>query len=172
VTSHAPILTSALAGVHAEASLGAEAIIIAAPICSASVAPMNAIERIYREWDERLSKNDAEGVVALYAPDALFESPLVPHLMNTEHGVLHGHGELRPFFRKLAQRKPEVRRRYRTGYLTDGRTLIWEYPREAPGGDQMDFAEVMEIDGGLIQRHRVYWGWFGVRVLQTDAYHR
>jgi hypothetical protein len=30
----------------------------------------------------------------------------------------------------------------------------------------------MEIDGGLIRRHRVYWGWFGVRVLQTDAYRR
>ena len=133
---------------------------------------MDPIERIYREWDERLAKNDAEGVVALYAPDAVFESPLVPHLMKVERGILRGHGELRAFFEKLAQRKPAVRGRYRAGYLTDGRTLFWEYPREAPGGDQMDLAEVMEIGEGLIRRHRVYWGWFGVRILQTDAYHR
>jgi hypothetical protein len=92
--------------------------------------------------------------------------------METARGVLRGHGELRPFFEKLAQRKPGVRRHYRAGYLTDGRTLFWEYPRAAPGGDQIDLAEVMEIDGGLIRRHRVYWGWFGVRVLQTDAYRR
>jgi hypothetical protein len=33
--------------------------------------------------------------------------------------------------------------------------------------------EVMEIgDDGLIHRQRVYWGWFGVGVLQTDAYRR
>jgi hypothetical protein len=74
--------------------------------------------------------------------------------METARGVLRGHGELRPFFEKLAQRKPGARRHHRVGYLTDGRT------------------EVMEIDGGLIRRHRVYWGWFGVRVLQTDAYRR
>jgi ketosteroid isomerase-like protein len=133
---------------------------------------MDPIERIYREWDERLAKNDAKGIVALYAPDAIFESPLVPHLMKTEGGILRGHAELRPFFDKLAQRKPEVRRRYRAGYLTDGRMLMWEYPRDAPAGEQMDFVEVMEIADGLIKRQRVYWGWFGVRVLQTDAYHR
>src|SRR5918999_4725997 len=131
---------------------------------------MDAIQRIYREWDERLAQNDPEGLVALYAADATFESPLVPHLMDIERGILRGHGELRPFFEKLAQRKPEVRRRYRAGYLTDGRVLMWEYPREAPAGEQMDFVEVMEIAGGLIKRQRVYWGWFGVRILQTDAY--
>jgi steroid delta-isomerase len=52
---------------------------------------------------------------------------------------------------------------YRTGtFLTDGRrVLIWEYPRAAPDGDQADLVEVMEIEGGLIQHHRVYWGWKG-----------
>jgi ketosteroid isomerase-like protein len=133
---------------------------------------MDPIERIYREWDEHLSNGNAEGLVALYAPDATLESPLVPHLLKTEHGIVRGRGELRRFFEILAQRKPEVRRHYRTGYLTDGRMLMWEYPREAPAGEQMDFVEVMEIADGLIKRQRVYWGWYGVRVLQTDAYHR
>jgi hypothetical protein len=53
------------------------------------------------------------------------------------------------------------------------RRLIWEYPRAAPDGEQMDFVEVMEVNRqGLIQRHCVYWGWRGVRVLQRDEYRR
>ena len=48
---------------------------------------------------------------------------------------------------------------------------MWEYPRETPEGDQMDFVEVMELnDEGLIQHHRVYWGWRGFGVLEQDQY--
>lgn len=47
---------------------------------------------------------------------------------------------------------------------------MWEYPRQSPTGEQMDFIEVMEIQNGLIQRHRVYWGWFGHNVLKNDEY--
>src|SRR5579883_1651065 len=46
-------------------------------------------------------------------------------------------------------------------------------PPKAPDGDQMDFVEAMEIDdSGLIKRHCVYWGWYGVGVLQRNEYHR
>jgi hypothetical protein len=80
---------------------------------------------------------------------------------------------MRPLFEKLADRKPPVRQYYRTGYLTDGKRLLWEYPRDAGSGVQMDFVEAMEInDAGLIQRHCVYWGWSGCRVLQRDEYYR
>ena len=65
-----------------------------------------------------------------------------------------------------------MRRRFRTSHLTDGTRLMWEYPRATPDGDQMDFAEVMDIRDGLIQHHRVYWGWFGVGVLDRDEYRR
>lgn len=131
------------------------------------------VERMYFAWNDALSRNDAEALLMLYAEDAWFESPLVPHLLGTESGVLRGRRELRPLFAKLAERKPQVRQYYRSGYLTDGKRLIWEYPRDAPGGEQMDFVEAMELDDdGLIRRHCVYWGWYGVRVLQRDQYHR
>jgi hypothetical protein len=45
--------------------------------------------------------------------------------------------------------------------LTYGKRLIWEYPRGAAKGEQMDFVEAMELNEGLIQRHCVYWGWRG-----------
>lgn len=131
------------------------------------------VERMYFAWNDALSRNDTDDLLALYAEDAWFESPLVPHLLDTDNGVLHGRRELRPLFDKLTERKPPVRQYYRSGYLTDGKRLIFEYPRDAGKGEQMDFAEVMELnDQGLIKRHCVYWGWFGVRVLERNEYHR
>jgi ketosteroid isomerase-like protein len=131
------------------------------------------VERMYFAWNDALSRNDAQTLLALYAEDAHFESPLVPHLLGGESGVLCGREQLKPLFAMLAERKPSARQYYRTGYLTDGKRLIWEYPRDAGRGEQMDFTEVMELnDDGLIGRHCVYWGWFGVRVLQRNDYHR
>ena len=80
---------------------------------------------------------------------------------------------MRPFFVAVASRKPALRQYYRTGYLTDGKkTMTFEYPRSAPKGEQMDFVEVIELnDDGLIQYHKVYWGWRGFAVLEKDEYH-
>jgi len=132
----------------------------------------DAIDRIFREWDEALSRLDADKLISLYAPDATLESPLVCHLLKYERGICRGHDELRRLFVELAKTQPPVRKFYRTKYFTDGNKLFWEYPRATPDGDQMDFAEVMEIKDGLIQQHRVYWGWYGVGVLQRDEHHR
>ncbi len=30
----------------------------------------------------------------------------------------------------------------------------------------------MEIENGLNRRHRVYWGWFGVKVIEENRYHQ
>jgi ketosteroid isomerase-like protein len=140
---------------------------------SRATSASTPVERVYFAWNDALSRNDSAALLALYAPDIVFESPLVPYLLGGGTGVLRGHDELRRLFEQLAERKPPVRQYYRTGYLTDGKRLIWEYPRDAPDGEQMDFAEVMEIDGdGLISRHCVYWGWFGVGVLSRDEYRR
>jgi hypothetical protein len=45
--------------------------------------------------------------------------------------------------------------------------LTWEYPRASPEGEQMDLVEVMEIENGLIKRHRVYWGWYALNMLRA-----
>jgi ketosteroid isomerase-like protein len=54
------------------------------------------VERIYFAWNDALSHNDADGLLALYAEDAGFESPLVPHVLGIDRGYLHGHKEIRP----------------------------------------------------------------------------
>jgi ketosteroid isomerase-like protein len=130
------------------------------------------IKHIYHAWDDALHHHKLEEMLSLYAPDAILESPLIPHLLGTEQGICRGHAEIRALLLQVFDRKPPLRRYYRTGYLTNGRTLMFEYPRSAPDGEQMDFIEVMDIENGLITHHRVYWGWRGVKVLQEDAYHR
>ncbi len=134
--------------------------------------PTEKIARIYREWDEALRTNDLDAALALYASDATIESPLIPHLLGVERGICRGQDELRRFIRIVFQRKPKARKHFRTGYLSDGTTLMWEYPRETPNGAQMDFVEVMEVKDGLIQHHRVYWGWFGIEILKKGQYQR
>src|SRR5262245_39669056 len=114
-----------------------------------------AAERIYHAWDEALGRKDLDGALALYACDATIESPLVRRLLGSPRGVCKGHAELRRFIELVFRNTPAFRRRFRTKYFTDGAKLVWEYPRETPDGEQMDFVEVMEIDDqGLIQHHR------------------
>jgi len=131
-----------------------------------------SIERVYTLWDEALGAKDVEAAMVLYAPDTVLESPLVRHLLKSEQGIVQGRDKLRDFIRVVFERTPPVRHRYRSGFFTDGRKLIWEYPRATPDGDQMDFVESMEIEKGLIRRHCVYWGWFGVKVIEEDRYRR
>lgn len=127
--------------------------------------------RIFDEWQARARAGDVEGTLALYAEDAVLESPLVPAITGMERGVLRGHGEIRPFFEQGTRRRPNALVRwYRSGdYLCANGMLVWEYPREAQDGDQVDIVEVMEIRDGKIQRHRIYWGWFGLNMLQASA---
>lgn len=129
------------------------------------------IEAVTREWEAALSSRDVDRLVACYAPDATLESPLVAHILGAA-GVCRGHEQLRPFLAEVLQRTPPLRHYHRGGFFTDGRRAMWEYPRSAPDGEQMDFVEVMDIDDGLIRAHRVYWGWRGVSVIAADRYHR
>jgi hypothetical protein len=129
--------------------------------------------RIHQQWHGRAKSPGTEGLLALYAKEAVLETPLVRAIFDDrESGILRGHREIRLFFEEGARRRPNALVRWhRTGrWLTDGeRLLVWEYPRQAPDGDQVDLVEVMEIADGLIQYHRVYWGWFGTPLLTRSG---
>jgi ketosteroid isomerase-like protein len=129
------------------------------------------IEAVTRAWEKALANHDPEALLACYAADATLESPVAAHVLGGR-GVVRGHDELRPFLEEVLARTPDERHYHRETFFTDGRRAIWEYPRQTPDGEQMDFVEVMEIEHGLIQSHRVYWGWRGVEILNNDEYHR
>jgi hypothetical protein len=131
-----------------------------------------AAERIYHAWDEALGRKDLDAALSLYAEDATLESPLVRYLRGSEGGVIRGKAALRPFVEQVFRTQPPQRQRYRRGFFTDGTHLMWEYPRRTDKGEQIDLVEVMELRDGLIQHHRVYWGWHGVKFLQEGQHRR
>jgi len=126
------------------------------------------IRHIYDRWQETIIRRDLDGLIALYAEDAIFETPaILVTLADRTQGILRGKSEIRPFFeagfRKLGN---ELSRWHRTGlFFSNGRQLTWEYPRQTPQGDQVDLVEVMDVANGLIAHHRVYWGWVGFQTL-------
>jgi ketosteroid isomerase-like protein len=126
----------------------------------------DAIEHVFRAWDEALGAKDLDAAMALYHEDATLESPLVRRLLGTEQGIVQGRGNLREFVAKVFANEPPERRRFRGGFLSDGARVTWEYPRASDAGQQMDIVEVMEVRDGLIRHHRVYWGWYSVRLYE------
>ena len=103
------------------------------------------VERIYYEWDNALRKTMQQRPRNSMQMIGVIESPLIPHLLGKKEGVCRGKREIREFLDAVAARKPHVRY-HRTGYLTDGKRLIWEHPRTGPKGDQLDFAEATELN--------------------------
>lgn len=129
------------------------------------------MKEIYEKWHKYAKEREIKALIELYAEDAVFESPLVPILMNKDSGILRGKTEILAFLNEGTRRRPnELVRWYRTGkYFITGDVLVWEYPRQTPDGEQVDILELMEIRDGLIVNHRIYWGWFGTQMLIKSA---
>ena len=129
------------------------------------------MKEIYEKWHKYAKEREIKALIELYAEDAVFESPLVPILMNKDSGILRGKTEILAFLNEGTRRRPnELVRWYRTGkYFITGDVLVWEYPRQTPDGEQVDILELMEIRNGLIVNHRIYWGWFGTQMLIKSA---
>lgn len=131
------------------------------------------IRHVFEQWHAAVVARDLEGLMTLYAEDALMETPLVLAMLpDRADGVLRGRREIRPFFEAGFRRLGNTLARWhRTGlHFSDGRQLVWEYPRETPEGNQVDLVEVMDLKGGgLIAHHRVYWGWVGFAALRAAS---
>ncbi|SCX59954.1 nuclear transport factor 2 family protein [Variovorax sp. EL159] len=126
------------------------------------------IRRIYEQWHHTVVSRDINGLMALYAEDAILETPLIlATLRDKKVGMLEGKAAIHAFFDAGLRKLPgELGRWYRTGtFFSNGRQLTWEYPRATPQGDQIDLVEVMDVAHGLITHHRVYWGWTGFQSL-------
>lgn len=132
---------------------------------------MDEFERIYTQWHDYAKNRDVRALIDLYAEDAVFESPLVPAILDRQSGVLRGRAEILRFLEEGTKRRPnDLVRWHRTGkYFVNGSTLVWEYPRETPEGSQIEILEVMDLAGGKIASHRIYWGWFGCSQLVASA---
>lgn len=125
-------------------------------------------QHIYQTWDCCARQGDVDGLLALYQPHAVLESPLIPILCEVPRGILTGHAALRQFFEEGGRRRPDpLVRWYREPqrFAFDGQRLQWEYPRDTPEGEQIGLMEVMDLEAGLIRHHRIYWDWLGLNML-------
>jgi ketosteroid isomerase-like protein len=120
---------------------------------------------IFKRWHETLMKGDAKGIAELYAEDAVFESPAVWVLNEQSDGMLRGRQAIETYFESfLTKLGAPTAEWYRDGtYFFNGELLMWEYPRQAPHGNQNDIVESIDVVDGKIAYHRVYWGWVGVK---------
>lgn len=126
----------------------------------------DAGEHVFRAWDKALGARDLDASMELYQPDATPESPLIRFLLGTDEGIIRGRENLRRFVAEVFAKEQLQCQRFRTGFLSDGTRVTWEYPRQADGAEQMGIAEVMEIREGLIQNHRVYRGWSSIKLCE------
>lgn len=140
--------------------------------CITITATAEQARFVFDQWHQRIKSRDSKGLSALYADDAVLESPLVPRIFDIDNGVVQGREEIDRFVVEATKRRPddELPSLYRTGdYMFDGETLMWEYPRQTSNGDQLDLVEVMELEGPLIRYHRIYWGWRGTQHVIANA---
>ncbi|KAA0083978.1 nuclear transport factor 2 family protein [Trinickia soli] len=126
---------------------------------------------IFDTWHDTVRKRDLKSTAALYATDAVLETPLALAVYpERKSGLITGREAILTFFEDSIRKFPsDLSQWYRTGvFFVNGRQLTWEYPRVAPAGDQVDLMEMMDIGhDGLIASHRVYWGWNGVKLLTS-----
>ena len=134
-------------------------------------ATETAARRIYEEWHAGFNASDLDRIMAVYAEDAVIETPAVlANYPDAEEGILRGRAAIRELFsRNLQSLSGVFTGLYRSGlFFSNGRYLTWEYPRLTPATPQVDLFESMDVENGLCVYHRVYWGWRGMKALLAN----
>ena len=118
--------------------------------------PLDPAE-IARRWLDCFARHDLDGLLALYADDAVHTSPKIRVRHPETGGVLRGKEALRAWWADAFARLPDLG--YQLTALTVDRTRVFmEYVRTVPGESDLPVAEVLELEGGLIAASRVYHG--------------
>ena len=115
------------------------------------------IAAIASRWLECFAAHDLDGLLGLYADDAIHTSPKIRVRHPETGGVLRGKSPLRAWWADAFARVPDLG--YQLSALTVDRTRVFmEYVRRATGEPDLPVAEVLEVDRGLIVASRVYHG--------------
>ena len=113
------------------------------------------VEEVIRAWDAAWSREDLEGVVALFAQTATLESPLVPRVLAGREPVVRGRDEIREVVRTIMQRGVPWGRH--EALLIRGDTVAIEF--RTADGTRFYGVDIVEVRDGRIQCLRAYAGW-------------
>lgn len=99
------------------------------------------IQTVYEQWHEFASARNIDALINIYVENAIFESPLVPVILNGTSGVLYEKAAIHHFLEEGTRRRPnDLVHWYREGkYFSDGQSLIWDYPRQVPEANKQIF---------------------------------
>lgn len=119
---------------------------------------------LFHAWESALADKDADRILRVYHEDASIESPIIRRLLGQDEGICRGHSGIREFYEAIFAETGSLRMKTKPTVFTDGAKLMWEYTRTIPGGQEMEMAEVWNIEDDSIRRHRVFWGWAGLAI--------
>ena len=112
---------------------------------------------IAKRWLDCFARSDIDGLLALYADEAVHTSPKIRARHPETGGFLRGKAALRAWWADAFARLPGLRYEP-TGFTADDGRVFMEYVRKLPGEADLPVAEVLEVSGGLIVASRVYHG--------------
>lgn len=108
-------------------------------------------------WFEAFNEHDLEKLLSLYNEHAEHYSPKLKLRQPETNGKVVGKSALRAWWQDAFDRLPSLR--YSVNSLTaNNERVFMEYTRIVTGEADMQVAEVLEIEAGLIIASRVYHG--------------
>lgn len=117
-------------------------------------SPLHAVGQ---RWLDRFNAHDLEGLLALYADDAVHTSPKLRVRQPETDGKVAGKPAMRAWWRDSMDRLPGLR--YEKLHLTaSGDRVFMEYLRVNPGEPSFVVAEVLVVRGGKIVESYVFHG--------------
>lgn len=120
----------------------------------AGEGPLHALAR---RWLEAFNTRDLDGLLALYAEDAVHTSPKLRDRHPDTAGEVRGIAALRGWWRDAMDRLPGLR--YQPLHLTaSGDRVFMEYLRTVPGEPDLVVAEVLVVRDARIVASHVFHG--------------
>lgn len=116
-----------------------------------------APEAIAEKWFAAFNAHDLEALLSLYDDNARHYSPKLKVRRPETNGLVQGKDALRDWWQDAFDRLPTLQ--YKVNSLTaNSNRVFMEYTRSVEGEENMDVAELLEIENGLIVFSRVYHG--------------
>ncbi len=119
--------------------------------------PTNALKELAVRWLDAFNGRDLDGLLALYAEDAVHTSPKLRARHPESDGQINGKPALRAWWRDAMDRLPGLR--YDALHLTaSGDRVFMEYLRVNAGEASYVVAEVLVVRDGRIASSHVFHG--------------
>jgi len=113
--------------------------------------------QVAKNWLQAFNDHDLENLLALYNDHAVHFSPKLKIRRPETNGFIKGKEALRDWWKDAFDRIPQLAYHEKNIISNNGLVVI-EYTRIVPGEENINVAEVLEVDNGLIVASRVYHG--------------